>query len=154
LQCGATGGRAARADPTSTAVVTLNTAALAAKAAAAVKAAKAKVVAAKAAAAKVAAAKARAAKAAAAKAAAEQAEAEQATEVAQPTNTVEQEPAVPPPTNTVEREGLPIYDHDAEISRVKQLLGLDREPTSGEMQLVAGCDQGYIDPATCSNAGL
>jgi hypothetical protein len=47
---------------TSTAVVTLNTAALAAKAAAAVKAAKAKVVAAKAAAAKVAAAKARAAK--------------------------------------------------------------------------------------------
>ena len=45
-------------------------------------------------------------------------------------------------------------DHDAEIARVQGLLGLDRQPTSGEMQLVHGCEEGYIPTSTCAEVGL
>jgi hypothetical protein len=34
------------------------------------------------------------------------------------------------------------------------LLGLDRQPTSGEMQLVHGCEEGYIPTSTCAEVGL
>jgi hypothetical protein len=47
-----------------------------------------------------------------------------------------------------------VSGYNAEVARVQDLLGLDRLPSSGEMQFVYGCDEGYIPASECAASGL